>query len=774
MKKALNERKALWILLGLALFGACLLYLPFIVKQIPYEYGTIDTREENFAFYSEMMVLLDQWKATGTFPFYSWSSFLGSDFFIGRLWYITTDFTMILCAFFKVFFWDALMLTTIFKVIFAAFSMYILLSCYRYSPRTKIIGALCYAFCAELTYYAVYPIFLLAFCFIPLYLAGMEAYLKKGKKLPFIFASAALLVTNFYYFFAVSFFSPIYFSYRYYIINNGQWKGWFKSAFKLVGYYCIGVMLTGIVLLPLMLYMSGNSRVGVYDMQLLFKDIRVYLTQLCSAFLPLQAYQTIARPFSNNEYSINEIFFWAGSIIAMLVPQFLTDKNKIFKSATILFYTIFILIVIVPAFSAAMHGFSTVSFRGMILLVISNILIACRYLNNMESINRKNLIITGCIIMVICLMIVPLSAWITGTQSELLTAYMKSLYFSWGSALMFFVFMVVLLQFSKRKFFYSVLLFLTLADLWIFSLAGTSELRSGGYRHSYQFMKDGTHVLQTEINGLNDYLNDLEPVNYAQYFRVYIPQESLYWSLGMNSSNFYQLNGLSTYDSTFSPSLGRLEEIAPEIIRGSNWYLDIRSSELINYLNVKYAVVSEEAELPEGVNWRLMVNNYLGWLSVYRNDDYRELGTMYSEAVTYDEFMKNPDLTRLQKEVVCNLSDLKVIQNYMMNTENPAVLENISYQENWLRGTVNSEMMGFMVLTLPYEKGWKVMLNGAEVPTYAVNGGFIGIPVAAGVNQLEMYYIPAGLKTGVLLSAVGVVCVLLICLYDKKKRNKNP
>lgn len=770
MKKIWAERKAILLLIGLTALGACLIYLPFVLKQVPYEFVTIDTREENFAFYTELSYLLDQWKNTGSFPLYSWSSFLGTDFFIGRIWYITTDFTMIICALLKVYFWDALIFTTIFKVIFAALSMYGLLTCYHFSSRTKIIGALCFAFCAELTYYAVYPIFLLSFCFIPLYFMGMELYLQKGSKFPFIFATAAMVIISFYYFYIISFFSPLYFLYRYYVLHEGQWKGWFKSALKLVGLYAVGVALAGVVFIPMVLYMSNNSRIGVYDSRLFYNDIRVYLSQLCSPFLPLQAYQNIPRPFSNHEYTVKEIFFWSGSIIALLVPQLYTDKDRYYRQGTIIYYGMLILLAIVPAGAAAFHGFSAASFRGMILLVISNILIACRYLDKLDQIHKKNLRITAMIAMSICLLIVPVSCMLTGSISELFTVYFKSLWMTWISALILVLFSGYILKKSNRKYFNFILLTAIMLELWIPPILATDYLKDGSYRHSYQFMKEGTQVLQTRVNGLNDYLDSLELINSSQYYRIYIPQESLYWSLGMNSSNFYQINGLSTYDSTYAPSLNRLEEIAPEIIRGSKWYMDIRNADLINFLNVKYAVVSKTEELPEGVNWSLVDDRYMGWMSVYCNEDYRPLGTLYHKAIDYERFLNNVDLSRLKSEIVCETSDLDEILAVLSNSENQAVLENITYYGNQLSGDICSEEDGFMVITLPYDKGWKILLNGKEISKYAVNGGFIGIPIKAGDSHLEMYFISEGLKTGVIITGIGILCLIGLICYDCRKR----
>ena len=48
---SIKKNKSLFLLLVIVLLGAGFIYLPYMRKQIPYEFVTLDTREENFAFY---------------------------------------------------------------------------------------------------------------------------------------------------------------------------------------------------------------------------------------------------------------------------------------------------------------------------------------------------------------------------------------------------------------------------------------------------------------------------------------------------------------------------------------------------------------------------------------------------------------------------------------------------------------------------------------------------------------------------------------------------
>lgn len=54
-----------------------------------------------------------------------------------------------------------------------------------------------------------------------------------------------------------------------------------------------------------------------------------------------------------------------------------------------------------------------------------------------------------------------------------------------------------------------------------------------------------------------------------------------------------------------------------------------------------------------------------------------------------------------------------------------------------------------------------------------VNGGFIGFPVEAGENYIEMYFTAYGYKTGKILGMFGMICLFFIIIKKYlKKGNK--
>lgn len=765
MKK--HEIRNLLLLIGIVLVISIIIYMPFVINKVPFELVTIDTREQLYPFYTEFTRILDNFMKTGDFSFYSWANFLGNSFFVTKSFYLTTDITMYLAYFFKWFFWDAMMYTTIIKLVVCSVSMYLLLQSFNYKPTTRIVGALCYTFCSQVGYYTIYPMYLNVYCLLPLYFLGVEMNIRYNKKVVFILMTAILAISHVYYFYIISFFTIFYYLYRYYMIKSNL-KYVIKDTVKIIGCYLVGILMSGFILIPFAIYLAENDRVGLMNISLLYDSTYPYVNIVSSLFSPYHVFQAINHPLKTSSYVINEVFLWAGTIITILLPQVFFDKEKKFKKATSILLISFGLFLFVPILNSIMHGFSETSFRASILLCIMNIIIACGYLDNLKRINMKVLKRTVISIIGFLLIVFPIASALNGNLTHFCSEYKELILIVLFQITMISVFYFILK--FRGKWFHSIIFVAVLVDLFIPLYFETSLVPHDPERNSYQFMERASHVLQNQENGVNNYLNSLNIQNTSQYYRVYVDRSSLYWDVSMNAPLFYNVNGLSTYDTTHATSLNRLKDIAPEIIladsKDFDRFLNIDNYDLMTFLNTKYALVTDEMQLPEG-KWTLVTESYLDFIRIYENDNYRSLGTTYDSVITYDDF--NGDLNKLHESVICNGKDLPLISNYLGNSDTKLI--DISYGNDFLVGNYSSDDDTFMVITIPYDSGWNIYIDGEKVDKYAVNGGFIGIPIIKGDHYIEMHFMPSGLKTGLICSSIGVIIFFgIISVEIIKKR----
>ena len=77
------------------------------------------------------------------------------------------------------------------------------------------------------------------------------------------------------------------------------------------------------------------------------------------------------------------------------------------------------------------------------------------------------------------------------------------------------------------------------------------------------------------------------------------------------------------------------------------------------------------------------------------------------------------------------------------------------------------------MLSVPYDRGWRVILNGTPVKTYCVNGGMTGIAVTPGENDIQMWFAPRGLKAGEFCTAAGILLFAGVIVLDRKRRKNS-
>lgn len=79
-----------------------------------------------------------------------------------------------------------------------------------------------------------------------------------------------------------------------------------------------------------------------------------------------------------------------------------------------------------------------------------------------------------------------------------------------------------------------------------------------------------------------------------------------------------------------------------------------------------------------------------------------------------------------------------------------------------------------ILITAPYEKGWKAYVDGKETEIIAYQDALLYVPVSAGAHKVELCFTPPGWKAGLLASGLGVVVFAAVSfvLLRKKKSSE--
>ena len=87
-----------------------------------------------------------------------------------------------------------------------------------------------------------------------------------------------------------------------------------------------------------------------------------------------------------------------------------------------------------------------------------------------------------------------------------------------------------------------------------------------------------------------------------------------------------------------------------------------------------------------------------------------------------------------------------------------------------LAGTVDAPEDGVLYTSVPAISGWRVTVDGKDVPCSSVRGTLLTVPVSAGTHEVTLRYHPPGLTAGVYLGLAGLCGLVFTAIRGKKKR----
>lgn len=97
---------------------------------------------------------------------------------------------------------------------------------------------------------------------------------------------------------------------------------------------------------------------------------------------------------------------------------------------------------------------------------------------------------------------------------------------------------------------------------------------------------------------------------------------------------------------------------------------------------------------------------------------------------------------------------------------------NNSLTDTSLSALVNASEDGYLLMSIPYDAGWKVLVDGERVEAKAFSDALMMIPVSSGEHNIRLSYIPEGLIPGAIITGGGVLALILCFVISKllKKR----
>lgn len=169
---------------------------------------------------------------------------------------------------------------------------------------------------------------------------------------------------------------------------------------------------------------------------------------------------------------------------------------------------------------------------------------------------------------------------------------------------------------------------------------------------------------------------------------------------------------------------------------------------------------SNSLEEPVNNAFVVYVGSFASYYPTQTNNGMLELGTFKNTKVTV--------WLRLTKDVSCYSFgvygfDTAKINNAVKNFE----ASDTTIKPNCLTTQIPQDHSGQVFISLPYNEGYKVTLNGEKIEYNRCLTGFMSVDVESG-GELKITFTPPKFILGLVISLLGIVAFILLCVFKNK------
>lgn len=84
------------------------------------------------------------------------------------------------------------------------------------------------------------------------------------------------------------------------------------------------------------------------------------------------------------------------------------------------------------------------------------------------------------------------------------------------------------------------------------------------------------------------------------------------------------------------------------------------------------------------------------------------------------------------------------------------------YDDTSIKGTITTEEGGILMLTIAYNDGFKLVVDGEKQEIVTIGDALIGVKLTPGTHTIELYYAPSGFTEGILITGISFALFLLV------------
>lgn len=651
---------------------------------------------------------------------------------------------------------------------------YLYLRCLGVGIYARMVAALLFAFNGFLMVWGQHFFFATWVIFLPLLLYTIEIWFRSNKWLPMTLC-VSFMALNIAIFFQVSIFCGLYMLFRLGLEwNNFSKRVWVVKIINFCGIYALGVGVSAVFWLPEYYLLKMSPRISG-DFFNSFIEVMRNFSRLNT---PEYYNSLLSRVFSNNlqgvgsEYTgfmnyYESIQLYVGILPLLILPQlYIVFSSRAKWVATLALCAVAAFLIFI-GFSQVMNGFQYPAYRWGYNINMFELLLTALVLDLMlkrQKINFLVLILTG-FVLVLCIVFIGLNS-----HSSDFSSY-KYFFINLSKITAFIVcysvILYLLVVMKSKRLIFSLLLVIICGEL-ILEHRDTFVRRNVFYKGIEQ---------SRDVNFFDYGKQAVEKLNEKDqsFYRI----EKNHWILSLNDSLIQNYSGLDSYNSLVNPSyLNFLKAFGyPSVATTVKWS-SLDHPYLADVLSVKYHLTKNTDKLPQHV---MFIAKY-GDVSIYERRGFLPFGFTYDSYVPLSVFsqLSKADRERaflqgavLDENPPIKLQELIKIdpsleEDYFKTRLQEDVLNVEEMGDDKIIGSINLKRSKLLFLSIPFDFGWSVYVNGKESELHKINVGFTGLYLDQGRNIIELRYAPPYMKLG---AGISILCLFIAALLLIRAKN---
>lgn len=646
--------------------------------------------------------------------------------------------------------------------------------------RFAVIGALLYSFSGYCIYNVFFNHFLDVVAFFPLILIGLEMLITEEKHGAFAAAVAINAIVNYWFFIGEVVFVVLYFFIR---ITDKNIQNKLRCFLFVALESVIGLCISAAAVLPSVLAITENPRTGIdnfingWNLWLYYSEQRVPAI-IASFFFPPD------MPSKQNMFT-GQGAQWAS--MAGWIPLFgMTGviayvrcvKNSWLKKM-IIACTVFALVPVLNSlFILFNHSFYARWYYMFVLILVLATIKALELPGEDEKIEidyKKGLIPSVCIVVGLILILFLTPVHYNDGNWELGLLYDDGWFIlSAAFAIVCLAFSLLLWLIKSRKYYKNLLVLVTAV---ICALYGMAYINLG-----YTFAGDHDEIIEDAVGLAEEMEIPQEGETFARAdFYECFENMGLYWNIP----------SIRCFHSVVTPSIMEFYptvDVTRDVSSKPEFDLyELRSLLSVRYLYADADEASEDSVLCQGFNHYKTENGY----HIYKNENFIPMGFTFEQYITEEQYYNIFEAQRseiLISNIVLNESQAKLYGAYLDHNIAPYIgITYEEFQQEVSKRRISSaysfkyDHKGFtakihltegnlVFFSVPYEKGWKAYVNGAETVIEKVDVGFMAVFAEKGINEIVFVYETPGLKAGAIISAVSAAALIAYIVFFRYEK----